>query len=178
MIIVVEGIDKVGKTTLANNLAKELDFKHPIRVFKGDEWLNKFIGPYKVNDYFEDLVIMDVADKLKVDVVLDRSLPSGSIYRMIKGGGLLYRNVMVWWYEKLSKNNGVYIWVDANMEKVYDNFEKCGDKMRYDLFDYDEMKKQFSNYYYAAMTYSIKCIKIDTSESTPEQSLKEVLEQL
>lgn len=88
MIIIIEGINGVGKTTLATSLAASLDgvVHRPFRGLEG-HWLAEDIAAWRrigvdVNTHAEDLYVADALARLPVScpVILDRSVPSSIAY--------------------------------------------------------------------------------------------------
>lgn len=80
MIIVVEGIDRVGKTTLCNKLSKELNipiYKHDIKVCDYDKMDN-------INETDKMLQLLDMVDLLDGDIIFDRLHFSESAYGIVE----------------------------------------------------------------------------------------------
>ena len=81
MIIIVEGIDRVGKTTLCNKIAKECNI--PIYRHVGDRDVNK-IKNNEETDKFKQIV--NVCAITNADIVLDRFHLSDYVYGTIERG--------------------------------------------------------------------------------------------
>jgi len=77
MIIIIEGVDKTGKTTLAKELAKKLGLQY----FKSN--LQK--GHFNNNDFknalkYEGLFMIDFLEQVNINLIIDRSYPSEFAY--------------------------------------------------------------------------------------------------
>lgn len=85
MIIIVEGIDRVGKTTLVNKLQKRLNlsiYKHKNTVIDYDQMDN-------INETDKLLQLVDVCNCCNSSIIFDRFHLSETIY------GILNRNYIV-----------------------------------------------------------------------------------
>jgi thymidylate kinase len=165
VVIVFEGIDKSGKTTLANILSKELDIP-VLRVFKNNSAkIMNIVDSYgcKSNDFFEDIVIMDIILQTGMDVILDRSLPSADCYRRIRGERSIDMEIIRWWRNSLVNVGGVYVWVKASHSFVTSAFHTEKMKMRYTKKNYIRLDDLF-HYHYTIAMHDVKCIRILNSQ--------------
>lgn len=149
MIIVFEGNDKVGKSTLAKALSEEIGFPI-VRVFKDESIVklsNEVARIGKMNDAFEDIVIMEMINQTGIDVILDRSLPSADCYRRLRKEEPVDIKLISWWFNCLRKNQGFYIWVTASNEFATKAFKKNKEKKRYTKIEYMRLEQYFQWYH-------------------------------
>ena len=81
MIIIVEGIDRVGKTTLCNKISEET--KIPVHKYNGiipyDEMKNK-------QETDKTLMLIQTVEELKADLIIDRSYLTDCVYGIVERG--------------------------------------------------------------------------------------------
>lgn len=109
MIIVIEGMEGTGKTTLAQGLEEALGIQHyrPLRPSGvGSHWdvvtdhvrlLQRFAVPF--NTMAEDFFTADVLAHFGVSAILDRSMPSGVAYSMVPFKEA--SRALDWWEQRL-----------------------------------------------------------------------------
>ena len=131
MIIVVEGIDRVGKTTLCNKLKEELS----IPIFK-----NERISEERTIATEMELTnqVINFFDCVNCNVILDRFFYSEFVYGLVDRG--YYNNDILKFDTKLSNSNALFILIeptdivksstehgkDLSLHKVL--FDYCFDK--------------------------------------------------
>jgi thymidylate kinase len=122
LIIVLEGVNGVGKSTYARLLQERLGYT-PLRAFRPSSDCH-FNGKYKVerdlqafnvpyNTHVDDLYVADILGKLKPsNVVLDRSMASAVAYgsRPISDAGELVRL----WAGLFGRTPVLYVWLTAD----------------------------------------------------------------
>lgn len=74
MIIIVEGIDRVGKTTLCKKLSKKFN----IQIFKNEKFLGKYIGADTEIELINEII--NFVKTLNVNVIFDRLHLSEYVY--------------------------------------------------------------------------------------------------
>ena len=81
MIIVVEGLDGVGKTTVVDYFSEKYD----ITKYRCLSFENYKVPKHCVNKGYEEIVISDMMSKIKIDgsIVFDRSLISSYVYNCV-----------------------------------------------------------------------------------------------
>lgn len=146
MILLLEGIDRTGKTTLSKYLSDYLNIpvinlynKHDHNTLSG---LKDFMTEYKVNDYFEELVTAEMIDQLGIDIILDRSFPSAWVYRTVNYGNDLDENVISWWCKKFIKTESICFYLQPDIEFITN---KYSDLDRFHLIDLDRLFECFLN---------------------------------
>ena len=80
MIIVVEGIDRVGKTTLCNKLSNELN----IPIYKHSQRVMDYSNMDNTNETDKMLHLLDVCKLLNADIIFDRFHLSDYVYGIIE----------------------------------------------------------------------------------------------
>ncbi len=132
MIVILEGVNGGGKTTIANKLKDKLELI-PFKPFCEEKSKNKMKIDFKneygkindfwkvpINNYVEDVFAADFLSSLKSNVVLDRSLPSALAYNSVTSDVLKYFNDMFdWWQERLemgAKGKLLYCWLDVSYD--------------------------------------------------------------
>lgn len=137
MVVIFEGIDKTGKSTLARKISNTVNYKI-LRVFdkqKKEDTLYSISKHFRdfnfpVNDYYEDLIITETLSQMKdVNVILDRTVVSGDVYRKLCGKREIPKEIMEWWYKKLESMNALYIWVDSSYEDILERYERLPDEI-------------------------------------------------
>jgi thymidylate kinase len=80
MIIVVEGIDRVGKTTLCNRLSEELN----IPIYKHSQRVMTYSDMDNVNETDKMLQLLDMCSLLNADIIFDRFHFSDYVYGILE----------------------------------------------------------------------------------------------
>lgn len=125
-MIVFEGTNKTGKSTLAKNVSGLLGMPI-IRVCNISD--NMGLAPMmddiehlgiKANDFYEDMVMMEFMNQMKYTpkLIFNRSLPSAHAYRVYKGKEGLTKEILEWWFESLRMKDGLYVWVVADYYEI------------------------------------------------------------
>ena len=126
MIVILEGVNGVGKTTYAKLLSTHLGipryraFKANLEVHWGDnhpmELLLKDKFKVPLNTHVEDLFSADLLGRIGGDVVLDRSLPSAIAYGLLENDPLLPTDTLElfhYWMSLLRDRKVLYVWMTA-----------------------------------------------------------------
>ena len=161
MIIILEGADGVGKTTLAKQLAEELNF-YTIHM---DKPKNVTKAKQQKQWYKEILTTRN-------DVILDRSFYSQMIYPMIQGDKSVYTMTDMLDLERdLSAANGIVIYVEDTMENIEEVFKTRGD----DNVDIDDIDVIIQNYRALfSMTHKVPIFNYHTTHS-PFEDLMSII---
>lgn len=130
MILVLEGPEGVGKTTLSEALQARWDFV-PYRTlaWKGGRLSPQELSVWRergvpVNTYVDDMYAADLLDCLHHNVglawssrvLLDRSMPSGVAYT--PEGPEAHADIVRWWARTLEPIGGRLIHLDAPVENL------------------------------------------------------------
>ena len=133
-MIILEGADGTGKTTLANRLKDSLDFPI-IKAFQNtnEDLLKELKIP--TNSYHEDFYFLEYWDQLgRPDCVLDRSIISGFIYeRQYKFKAAIALNY--WLSRLLPYKDDIYIvFLEAEVETIIER-DKEWEGLEHQLHD-------------------------------------------
>lgn len=110
MIIIIEGTDGAGKTSIGKKLAKELGAGGSIWTHHKplNEYASRFadfrrrgVLPSGFNDAAEDVAATELALKAGINVVFDRSVMSADIYRQVHGRTALSRDFKHWYWNEM-----------------------------------------------------------------------------
>lgn len=162
MIIIVEGIDRVGKTTLCNKLSGE--FGIPIHKYKGIISYDKMSNAEETD---KTLGLIQLLQETNADIIFDRSYLTDYVY------GIIERK-----YDKLPALAHFYM-IDEVLENMKDvfliyvlpvdikksNYEHGKDLQKYDDMFYEMFKEsKIKNKYrctYNSFNMAIDFIKIN-----------------
>lgn len=79
MIIIVEGIDRIGKTTLCEKISKCLNI--PVYKYNG---IIKYDKMQNNQETDKSLMLLDLVNKLNCDIIFDRSFVTDYVYGIIE----------------------------------------------------------------------------------------------
>ena len=108
MIIVVDGVNRSGKTTLIKSLSGILSIpvvsiysrNNPSSLFCIKDELLK--SGATTNDFFEDIVVTEMVDQIganKIDFIVDRFFLSAMSYRIMRMGSVgIEEGIVNWWF--------------------------------------------------------------------------------
>ena len=143
MLIIIEGIDKVGKTTLANRMVNELGFdkfeviKKPIRI-SGSEIEKILTKTIETEKIYSVLPALKIIDKNKVNMLFDRFHLSEYVYGLIDRG---YKNNSMFEVDKiLSKFKNIILILVNPIDIKKSSFEHGSDLTKH----YEEINKFFN----------------------------------
>lgn len=184
MIILLEGINGVGKTTYAEMLSKilKIQYYHALKNGNMDvHWgekgekeraLREVGAP--LNTHIEDLYLADMLKTFNINAVIDRSMPSaiayGKVERLeyLKTAEECVKVYSLW--EKMMPLDVLYVYMlcDYNVAK-----ERCKNrKWPLNKIKYDKLKKVF-----AQLFQKIRYEKmiIDTTIIHPQEGINRIL---
>ncbi len=133
MILILEGVEASGKTTIARNLTSAVQGSVRYRALRAsnEKWGENEENHWRslgvpANTFIEDVYAMDCIDKMKPDkmIILDRSLISGIVYDEDRWavGDLLWHGAKLldWWSSKVKANGGFIAHLVGDLEYFYD----------------------------------------------------------
>lgn len=186
MILILEGINKVGKTSIAEKLSSDYGFDS-IRMFNKQipeqtlfqlaSELNSFGMP--INDFYEDIIMAEFLSQISKDIaiVFDRSVASSDVYRILNGQKPVSDKILEWWYGKLKLLNATYVWVHTDYESIS---ERTNDS---DLFKvnpetYIILEKEFTRHFHLSKKYDVRSYLIRPKQNSLEEVTSKVIETL
>lgn len=171
MIIIVEGIDRTGKSTIVKELSKRLHIPI-IKVYDKNRQAKNGLYDlgdkirdcgFKMNDFFEDIIVTQTLSQLHgqyISAIMDRSLPSADVYRAVRKEKRIDIELIRWWWNKLRWLNSCYVYVSADWGFIKKAFSHNDEKLRYKKSEYVYMDQIFNWYYRMATEYKVPKIKI------------------
>jgi thymidylate kinase len=188
MIVILEGLNGTGKTTVAKTLATDHGFRiyRPLREDYDAHWRNK-TGSLELslracrvqpNTYLDDVFGADAIAQLRPDkVVLDRAMPSALAYGLTKGEikGDPHREALETYWHRRLLGIGVpvfYFWLTADHVIA----RKRSDDGHYpDNHHLAAMEASFTKSFEAARKAGFKAVKINTNKKPAmEQIAREI----
>lgn len=121
MLIIIEGVDGVGKTSIATELAQRLQLPY-VDAFQGHESLLQLEGAARspiagIGDYGEDVAMLDFARRTGASAVVDRCLASASVYRALRGEMVLSPRLIGEIWSQIAPVDTYYIWVQRDLQQ-------------------------------------------------------------
>lgn len=118
MLIVIEGINCTGKTTLVNNLGCLLHIT-PFKCWKsntGEHWTKDEIDYYRklgisVNSFEEEMYFSFFISKFDIKVIKDRDLISALVYSKFRDEDLQFDDLFDIWKKNIRKHPGSVFFV-------------------------------------------------------------------
>lgn len=162
--VAIEGPDGVGKTTISQALARELDlpyfkFKAELTMFSGDPIDRVAMLKWGTHEQ------LSMIEQCGIGVVMDRFIPSESVYSRVyeraTAQALLIRYDS--WWRSLG---GVYVFLDKPSIK-----ESDWDDEHVDYKNYDKLREGYQRF--TAQT-TVDHIVIDTTECDTKKSVSQI----
>jgi thymidylate kinase len=140
VIVIIEGVNGVGKTTLARKLALSLrcPLYKPFRPESMGHWetgdrIEQFLSRHEVpiNGIVEEFFMWDALRTFRPSqCVLDRSVTSALVYGEL--GELREQEIWEWWRAQADGLDVFYCWLTATWETARQRSARAGSKTRYD----------------------------------------------
>jgi thymidylate kinase len=164
-IIIFEGHDKSGKSTIAKALSAELD----IPIFKVQR--NKYWWDPMINLNYLTEGVTQFIEQMGPSVILDRWIGSDYMYSKLFDRDISYRKI---WDidERLSKLNTLVVICYKNKEAYIPDHE---DKDFVDETRYTEMTSLINEY---SQQSKCRCIHLNTSDENLEAQLNKIIENI
>lgn len=124
MIYIFEGIDKSGKTTLAELLSKYLD----IPIFRSSDQKSKKLDLEKAIQYDWNFYL-DIASQTNQDIIFDRSYISQYVY------SLVYRKHNVYKLYSIDQYNNIFLEYNRKLQKIDHKLFYCLRKDYNNIYD-------------------------------------------
>lgn len=161
MIVIIEGPDGTGKTTLAKEIAKEID-GYIIHAGFNKKW--------DIKKYHQKLMTLSLQlEKIGINVILDRWAPSEHVY------GEVFRYGPSYGTKTLIKNYSGprFRWIMCRNDNVKENHLKNKEE-RYEMFDdMEKIQEQYDEY--VRVTPFIDWKLYDFNKNDIKEFIKEIL---
>lgn len=155
MLIAFEGLDRLGKSTLASkistmfapklNIIKIVTSKDPDGLVSLKDDCREF--GFNMPDFFEELVIIETLLQSRADnIILDRTIVSADVYRL----NPLPESIWDFWLRRFIALNGIYIWVDGEYEFYLKRLRELGELGTSRVMDpetWNKRRGEFTRYY-------------------------------
>jgi thymidylate kinase len=166
MVIIIEGADLVGKTTLAEELSMK------INVPQTGIWID--LNNPKPAVISVSKTLNQIIQAIKPDIIFDRSFISEWVYSKIKNREDEYLKDLI---NDWKQHDNLFLFnLFAKDEVLRQRYKSRGDK----LFSLDEVLKANELYQklYDYISNHITCILIDVSEMTTEEQVDHIINYL
>jgi len=125
MLVIFEGVDGSGKTTLAKLLAEKIGAVY-IKPLAGQEGKLRDLGVQGMKDPIVDLVASDIARELSdagQPVICDRSLVSVFVYQMMTQAGPPENHLEIYdhWIQNILPKDHLIIHLRRDLEECHQN---------------------------------------------------------
>ena len=164
MIIILEGVDKTGKTTIANFLSKErnIPIYHPLKPFKPTEvHIRQIEGEY--------IAITKLIKLIDFDLICDRFHYSQYVYPIIKGHFDQFVNETFCKVDRELKDKAIVFYLFGDEETLTSRIQE--EEKDYEL-DREKLSKYLYHYQEALARSELKSIPIDTTKMSLEKTVK------
>jgi thymidylate kinase len=181
MIIILEGVNGVGKSTYATLLSAKLRLPiiRPFRInhtthtgndSKYELELKKY--GVKPNTHIDDLYVADLLRQLQSGAILDRAIPSAIAYAKMRGESFppkdKYKNLLAFWEGMIQSISQplLYVWMRAEYD---DARERAGARWPLNKAKFNSLETTFDQ---AFKTLHIPKKQINTSTVDVSEGIK------
>ncbi|HKL23677.1 MAG TPA: AAA family ATPase [Candidatus Nanoarchaeia archaeon] len=170
-LIIIEGLDGTGKTSLAEKLKKEFGYGIAFGTNRGDKEVLKELNIH-INDYHEDIHFINQWSSIGFNAICDRSFISGVVYGKINN-----KTAMLFDYcmDRIKENSEdvYFILLKADNKTIVERDEEWEGKEQ-EL----EMKRYLYSNIFKHRLKDFNSLIINTNEKSNEEVFKEVEEWL
>lgn len=126
--IILEGVDKSGKTTISNYLLKNIKnsvlIKGNVKPKNSSEEEIK-----KIRNYYNEILKLIKSDYFKdKTIIIDRYFPSQMIYSIKRKHDEMYNKYYIKFEEEIKKINHLLIYCRPDIDVILSRFDKLGDE--------------------------------------------------
>lgn len=169
-LILIEGVDGTGKSTLAGQLSSAIEVP-VINIFDGeDKDFLELIG-VEVESYHEDIYFLDSWFRLgKPSCVLDRGILSGLAYSNDKPEEMRAWTALGYWLGRMKEcqEDVRFLFLDANNETVTNRDNEWEGREG----ELGVLRDKFKNHHNLLNGYGFETAWIDTSDKKSEEVLE------
>lgn len=152
MIIVLEGLNKVGKSALARLLSDKTGIPI-IKLFNREKpdglyGLKQDLLEYGIvaNDFYEDVLALETINQLgSTHAILDRSIISASVYRKYD----IPWGIWNYWFTIFSQLEGRYIWIDGEYDFYLQRCEEAGEERKHTSEEWSRLRNRYHAYFHS-----------------------------
>lgn len=162
-VILVEGSDCSGKTSLIELLSKELGFK----VVRGSSFELSQCTNEELYEKFKEMTKEE-------NVIFDRFIYSNEVYAQLFDDFAILTNEQRFEIEDSINSRAMLVYLEADMNTLTTRMDKRGD----DYVTVDRLQGIKDKYEESLSKSTLDYIRIDTSNITPEQVLDMVMREV
>lgn len=170
MRIIVEGVDKSGKSTIIEKMKNRFEYGIAIKnMIKPRD--NSPEETKRICKIYEDIEIMSQNIDPNQVFILDRYYQSEIVYSILRGNDRLVDPNFKNWVrdmESAIRHNTLFVLVETDAETVAERFKKCNE----DFVKEDQIKMLQDRYNQVFETSTLPKIKLDTTKLGIEKSLE------
>jgi thymidylate kinase len=170
MRIIIEGVDKSGKSTIIENMKNRFEYGIAIKnMIKPRD--NSPEETKRICEIYEDIEIMSQNIDPNHVFILDRYYQSEIVYSILRGNDRLVDPNFKNWVrdmESAIRHNTLLVLLETDAEIVADRFKKCNE----DFVKEDQIKMLQERYNKVFEMSTLPKIKLDTTKLGIEKSLE------
>ena len=165
-IIIFEGEDRSGKTTISIELSKQLNIPR-FKVLR-----NKYFWDVFCNINYLDEGIMQIIEQTKMSIIIDRWTPSDFVYSKLFDRDISYRKI--WEIDKRLADMNAYLIICYKDENKYLIDEEDKDFVNPSMY-----KKMFNLYQeYSKLSKIKKILFLNTSDEHLREQIQKIMQLL
>jgi len=176
MRIIVEGVDKSGKSTLIEKMKNQFEYGIAIKNMIKPRG-NSLEETQRICNIYEDIEVMSQNIDPNHVFILDRYYQSEIVYSILRGNDRLVDPGFKNWVrdiESAIKHNTLLVLVETDAKTVAERFRKCNE----DFVKEDQIKMLQDRYNQVFEMSTLRKIKLDTTKLGIEKSLELIKEEL
>lgn len=170
MRIIVEGVDKSGKSTIIEKMKNQFEYGIAIKnMIKPRDKSPK--ETKRILKIYEEIAEMSKFPDLDHVFILDRYYQSEIVYSILRGNDRLTEKDFLDWTKNLEnklKHDTLLVLVETDAETVAERFRKCKE----DFVKEDQIKMLQDRYNQVFEMSTLPKIKLDTTKLGIEKSLE------
>lgn len=176
MRIIVEGVDKSGKSTIIEKMKNQFEYGIAIKNMIKPRNTSKD-ETQRIKNIYEEIEVISSNINSEYIYILDRFYPSELVYSVLRGNDRLEDEKFLNWIkimEKAMRHNTLLVLIETDAETIAERFKKCGE----DFVREDQIKLLQERYNKVFEMSTLPKIKLDTTKLGIEKSLEIIKEEL